>query len=212
MSNSIAKITAVGGSPLARPLKKYGSGLIPVYELEKSGLMRLLELKNGFYAFEGALHVRPLATPQDEGSLEVWNASAGWRSDYDGLADGCLFFAEDVFGSQFCVYEGGVATFDPETGEKAPLADDAEGWARKILDDYDVLTGYALAHEWQAKHGAIPRGQRLVPKIPFVLGGEFTIDNLFLLDDARAMRSRANLAVQIRDLPEGAAVEFKVTD
>jgi hypothetical protein len=205
MSNSIAKLAGIGGEPLCG-----APGAIE--GLEECGLMSLLRLKNGFYAFEGALHVLPYGPAQNELGLKEWNSSAGWRSDYQGLADDCFFFAEDVFGGQFCVHDGVVMSFDPETGDKCIIAADVEEWAHKILSEYEVLTGHPLAHEWQVRHGAIPHGQRLIPKIPFVLGGNFEVENLFLIEAARGMRSRANLAVQIKDLPEGSNVEFKVVD
>lgn len=37
------------------------------------------------------------------------------------------FFAEDVFGGQFCIKDSKVYTFDPETGSLGYLADDIEG-------------------------------------------------------------------------------------
>jgi hypothetical protein len=120
-----------------------------------------------------------------------------------------LFFAEDVLGAQFCVLDGAVMSFDPETGDKSFIAPSVLAWARRILHEGDVLTGYPLAHEWQTRNGPIKPRARLIPKTPFVLGGDFTIENLFLLEAAQAMRSRANLAIQIRDLPDGTNVAFK---
>lgn len=38
-----------------------------------------------------------------------------------------FFFAEDVFGGQFCIKDSKVYTFDPETGSLGYLADDIEG-------------------------------------------------------------------------------------
>jgi hypothetical protein len=81
-----------------------------------------------------------------------------------------------------------------------------------ILDDYEVLTGYPLAAEWQALNGRLPARQRLVPKVPFVAGGEFEIGNLYALDSVEGMCLRASLAVQIRDLPDGAKFRFTVRD
>jgi hypothetical protein len=179
---------------------------------ERSSIARLLQRKNGFYAFEGALHVRPTTSVMDEPGLAEWNSAGGWRATYGDLADGCFFFAEDVFGGQFCWCNDSVMSFDPETGEKTHVADDIEGWAAKVLAEYDVLTGYPIAHEWQVANGSLPPGHRLVPTIPFVLGGEYELENLFLLETARAMRSRGELAVQLRDLPEGTKVDFKVVD
>jgi hypothetical protein len=53
---------------------------------------------------------------------------------------------------------------------------------------------------------------RLMPQIPFVLGGRFSLSNLFALDAVRAMKTYANLALQIKDLPDGATVNFRVVD
>lgn len=212
MKDSIRKISSIGGDPLGRERGLVRADAACLDVLERSQLLRLLDLKNGFYAFENALHVFPSVSTDRECGLADWNSTAGWRASYQGLADGCFFFAEDVFGGQFCLFDGTVMSFDPETGEKRHLAANVEEWASRVLDEYDVLTGHSLAHEWQLKNGPIPSGKRLIPKVPFVLGGDFVVDNLFLLDSARAMRSRANLAVQIRDLPDGSQVTFRVVD
>jgi hypothetical protein len=77
---------------------------------------------------------------------------------------------------------------------------DFEGWAAAILDDFNALTGFPLAHEWQGANGQLAAGMRLVPKIPFVAGGEFSVENLCAPDSVRAMRLRGSIAVQIRDV------------
>jgi len=38
-----------------------------------------------------------------------------------------------------------------------------DGWARIVLDDYNVLTGYPLGKEWQQMHGRLAPGTRLLP-------------------------------------------------
>src|SRR5580698_6157623 len=50
-------------------------------------LFHMLEQKNGFYAFEYALHVFPLTSDPETG-LEGWNAESLWRNEYQDLADG----------------------------------------------------------------------------------------------------------------------------
>ena len=89
----------------------------------------------------------------------------------------CLFFAENLFGEQFCIFNGKIYLFDPETGDKEMVGNDFEEWAKSILDDYHFLTGYFLGRDWQAKNGSIPINNRLLPKIPFVCGPEFDLDN-----------------------------------
>ncbi|MFA1028501.1 hypothetical protein ALP10_01178 [Pseudomonas syringae pv. helianthi] len=173
-------------------------------------LLGMLRQRNGFYALESALHVLPTHSNQNEIGICDWNESTLWRSDYKGLADGCLFFAEDVFGGQFCIKDSKVYAFDPETGSLEYLADDIESWVQLLLSDYEVLTGYPLAHQWQKQNGQLPAGKRLLPKVPFVLGGEFVLDNLYLADAVEGMRFRADVASQIKDLPDGAQIRLNI--
>ena len=102
--------------------------------------------------------------------------------------------------------------FDPETGDREYVADTIDRWAAIVLDDYEAQTLWPLAHEWQAVHGPLASGQRLVPKTPFVLGGEYVIDNLYAADAVEAMRFYGNLATQLHDLPDGAQVRLKVVE
>jgi len=144
--------------------------------------------------------------------LESWNSESLWRHAYGDVVKNCLFFAEDVFGNQFCLRDAGVLAMDAETGELEKLAASLEGWAKLILDERDFRLGFPLAHAWQQAHGPIPPGRRLVPVTPFVLGGEYDISNLRAIDAPESMRFRGELASQIRDLPEGAQIQLKVTD
>jgi hypothetical protein len=98
----------------------------------------------------------------------------------------------------------------PESGEVTTLAGPLEDWACQILTDYEFLTGYPIAHEWQQKFGPLQAGMRLVPKTPFILGGEYTVDNLYALEAVEAMRVRGDLYRQTRHLPDGARVAIKV--
>lgn len=177
-----------------------------------SELNSLLGHVNGFYAFESALHVFPASSTGPSTGLQDWNASGLWRDAYSGMAEGYLFFAEDIFGGQFAIKDEVIYSFDPETGESSPVAESLEGWADAVLGDYEFLTGFPVAHEWQSLNGAIEDGARLIPKRPFVLGGEFSVENLYFLESVKAMRLRGDLAVQLRDLPDGATVKFKIVD
>lgn len=175
-------------------------------------LLKMLSQRNGFYSLEGALHVFPTHSSEKEIGLDRWNENTLWRDAYQGLTNNCLFFAEDIFGGQFCIKDNQIYTFDPETGALDYLADDIEGWAKAIVSDYEVLTGYPLAHQWQKRNGILPAGKRLLPKIPFVVGGEFTLDNLHLADAIEGMRFRAHIANQIKSLPDGAQIKITITD
>lgn len=175
-------------------------------------LLGMLKRRNGFYAYESALHVFPTHTCQAEISLEDWNKYGLWRGAYQELAEDCLFFAEDIFGGQFCIKSNEIFAFDPETGSLEYLAGNIEEWAKAIDDDYEMLTGYPLAHDWQELNGRIPLGSRLLPKTPFFAGGDFTLENLYLSDAVDGMKFRAEIANQIKNLPDGAHLEIKFSD
>lgn len=174
-------------------------------------LFHLLGQKNGFYAFEYALHVFPL-TADPETGLEGWNAESLWRNAYEDLAEGLLFFAEDALQDQFCLSNkmGGVYRFHAETGQTVLMAASVEEWTGVILANYRTETGWPLVHEWQEKNGRLPLGKRLMPKTPFFLGGEYKIENLWAGNPLEGMRFKADLAMQTRQLPEGAKVKLNV--
>lgn len=166
-------------------------------------LYSTLRQRDGFYAFESALHFYSMVY------LNAWNKSEGWRSLYD-LPDELTFFAEDIFGEQFCLYNSKIYRFNPETGELDEFSRTLEEWASNILQDYEVETGYLIAHEWQERRGGLQLGQRLVPVKPFVLGGKYEIENLQPMYSADGIAYRANIARQIRGLPDGTRVKLTV--
>lgn len=206
------KLVGLGGEALSSAPPTLSSDLHDLAGNSSEQLIDALSVKNGFYAFESALFVRPAMTTPGHMGLDGWNEPSLWKSHYDGEADEVLCFAEDVFGGQFCLATDGICFFEPETAELKPIARDLDGWAEALLSDYNFVTGFPIAHQWQEMHGALPAGSRLVPKIPFNLGGEYAVDNLHVLADAKAMRLMGDIAMQIKGLPEGTKVRLRTTD
>lgn len=191
------------------PLGPSAGGEVPAPGRGGQELRALLSARNGFFAFHSALHVfgHGQGVPAD---AVAWNAAGSWAAAYDGRADGLWCFAEDAFGCQFALRDGAVVGFDPETGDIEVVASDLEGWAAALLDDLEVRTGHPVAYAWQQQHGPLPTTCRLVPTIPFVLGGEFDVGNVHALDRLQGMELRASIARQIRDLPDGAPITLRV--
>ncbi len=210
MDRCLSKLASIAGPPLGEAALNLSEWLGE--SPQDVELAQLLAKRNGFFAFESALHVFHVGSEVVGVSLGDWNAEDLWRAGYEGITDGLTFFAEDIFGHQFAIGSGGVYRFDPETGERERIAADLKEWALLILGDYKVETGYPLAHEWQRLHGPLPVGKRLVPKLPFVLGGEFSVDNLHAQDAVEAMCYRASIATQLRDLPDGATIRLQVVE
>lgn len=200
VADAIRRLVEIGTSPLGEDI---GDGR-PVH----SALLPLLRTKNGFYAFESALLVRP--SGGGVGSIEWWNNEQTWWKSYAGLPKGLHFFAEDVFGFQYSVDDSGFFSFDPETAELEFVGATASDWASAILDDSDMLTGYPLAHEWQVRHGALAPGYRLAAALPFMLGGEYSVEALRAKSDVALAEFRAMIYSRVKDLPDGAQVSIRI--
>lgn len=210
--NDLYKLLSISSSSLSNHKPEISEKMRELAGSLADDLVIMLCQRNGFYAFERSLHVFPTHSSYNEIGLDDWNDDSLWRSRYNHLSYQCLFFGQDIFGHQFCIKQDRIFIFDPETGSLEHISDDFEGWARVIVSNYNSITGYSIAHEWQKENGPIPSKKRLIPKIPFVFGGEFSIENLYLGDAVEGMRSRANIAKQIIDLPDGTQVKFHVTE
>ncbi|QDQ29422.1 SMI1/KNR4 family protein [Chitinimonas arctica] len=168
----------------------------------------MLGRKNGLYAFESALHIFPAGFQNGVMDISTWNSAELWRSYYQDLADGHLFFAEDIFGFQFSIRNDGIYSFNSESGAAEKIADSIEEWAALVLNDYEFQTGFPFAHEWQLANRPLLAHERLFPKYPFVLGGKYELGNLVSSNAVYGMQFRGYVADQIKDLPEGTRVEL----
>lgn len=183
-------------------------------ELSKD-LLATLWQENGFFDPVHALHLFPAGSVSLQSGgydLASWNRGDLWRQEYGPDGQGFLFFAEDVFGEQFAMKKDRIYRFDPETAAATEIAEDLEGWAATLIANYNVETGYPLAYEWQQRHGPLQPWKRLVPIIPFALGGEYKLDNLHAIDAVEGMRFRADIWKQCRHLPAGTKVRLQIDD
>lgn len=208
MPGRLKRLLSIASPPFRPSLPAMPQLLASRGELGRE-LYDMLGMVNGFFAFESALHVFPLG-PGEDTDLETWNSVSLWRSGYGELTQGLLFFAEDSFGHQFAIRDSSIVSFNPETAEATGLASSLEDWAERILDDYEALTGYPLVHQWQQRHGPIPRDHRLTPRLPFIVGGDYSLSNLYLARSVSLMRFNASLAQQIKNLPDGVPISLKI--
>jgi hypothetical protein len=211
LNTNLRQLIDLGGDALGPPLAQSPT-LLTQAGKRGAELAALLTQKNGFLAFEGALQVFPVGPVSEGYDLERWNSIELWRQAYGDMADDALFFAEDIFGEQFCIRDDHIHRFNPETGQSKEIAYTLREWAERILVNYSMETGYILAHTWQQQHGPLPLGARLVPPIPFVAGGNHEIDNLVAIDAVEGMLFRADIARQIRDLPDGSRIRLVIKE
>lgn len=169
---------------------------------------------NGGYYWGGALLIRPVVTTHPAiSSVSDWNLEGLWRCEYDSACSGLVFFAEDAFGTQFAVdSKGAVFQFDPETASRTEVAPSIDRWAEVILGDWEIMTGYPVLEAWQREHGPLAPGHRLIPRTPFMLGGDFHSTNMIAKPDAVGMRIRAELWRLTKDIPDGQSIVFRVEE
>lgn len=118
-------------------------------------------------------------------------------------------FAADLFGDFWiALQDGTVRKVLTETVEIDGDEDreSLDAWAEAILADPDVEVGEKFAFAWAEENGPIPNGKRLTGRTPFVMGGDYSFDNIYAIDFAELMAVRLHVGLQIRDLPDGARV------
>ncbi|WP_424186515.1 SMI1/KNR4 family protein [Actinokineospora sp. G85] len=202
--SAIEELARRGRGPLGPPVAvEVGEGL-------PGELSALLSATNGFAVFNYGVQVFHRGQGGLGPELGAWNGFATWKHTYGGLADDLLCFAQDLFGVQFAI-EGGrrVSRFDPETGELRTIGDSLEDWAEWLLAEPDRRGTRSFATRWQDEHGPLGHDERLLPRTLFVLGGEYTDDNLTVCDAVTAMRVRGPIARQVHDLPDGTAISLR---
>jgi len=167
----------------------------------------ILKIKNGFYAFDNALHVfSDLGTDTEPGIYE-WNGQSCWKSYYGRLAPPGVCFAEDAYGNQFCWLHGKIRLFNADTGlrnqrswrEIEIIAESMEEWAEIILQAPTLWTGQVVAQDWQKIHSVLRRGHRLLRQVPFQWQGERSATNVESRPGVEAMRRMGEFAVSMLD-------------
>ena len=169
----------------------------------------LFQACGGLTAFQGGLRV---FGPQDGElcSFERWNDAASWRTEYRRLAAGLEFFAEDFLGNQFAFDGEFVVEFMAETGERIPFATSFLEWLERILANPDDELSLWLLNAWISNQ-RLSRNDHLCPKIPFIMGGVSSVENLYALNRVKSMVFKGSIAVQIDGLPSGTPIRLNVS-
>jgi hypothetical protein len=82
-----------------------------------------------------------------------------------------------------------------------------------MCSEFEVQTGYRVAHEWQMSRSPLKAGNRLVPIYPFVTSeGTYDLSNLYESNAAAGMLCRADFARQIRAVPDGGRIRIVPTN
>ena len=156
----------------------------------------LIALKRPFVAFSGSLLV-----PGDAPRISELACDCG-------LPDSRLaLFGLDVFACPFGVSDDGtIFRLDPESGAFEARWSSLDSWC-DWLEVQGWIEGEVLT-EWEAMNGPIGMAERLLPRVPFVLGGVADVDNLVAAPWALALEEYRWLRGQLQAYPEGTRVRL----
>ncbi|MCW5547562.1 MAG: hypothetical protein KIT44_01215 [Opitutaceae bacterium] len=158
-------------------------------------------------AFSGALHFYAPGAPAEYDNLESRNASL--KTLYPESTGKWLLFAEEIFGNQFgcCGTEYGM--FDLEDGTWSTIAKSFDAFLIAVLGKPNFYTGESLLREWTHTHAPLKMGQQLCPRLPFIAGGEYSLDNVYPLNWEKNIKLRHSVFEQIKNLPDGTKIEVR---
>jgi hypothetical protein len=91
------------------------------------------------------------------------------------------------------------------------VADSFEDWVNIVMDDPDYYLGYTFVQNADFQTiKKLGEGYRMGATMPFVLGGEYNMENLRLKNYKENLKFNASIAHQISDVPDGTPIQFKI--
>lgn len=168
-------------------------------------LAALLRLKNGFILHSGALHVRgAVRNPHWHSLRNAWAGENSFTTQYEDILPTDIPFAQDLFGNQFLLREERVIKLNAETGEIGEKADSLKTFLAGVEQDIEHYLNLPLSH-------TLEPGQLLFAYPPFCAKESANGSLLKACPAKEVISIHADLARQIRNIPNGARIRFRTT-
>jgi len=169
----------------------------------------LLEVVNGYVAYHGGLHVRGACMLPEWHSLRAaWFGEDAIHRLFPVVSPDDVPFAEDAMGDQFLIRRDVVWRLDAETGAIASTNLRLNEFDEAARADPDHFLQLAPLHQFLSEGGRLEPGQLLSVYPPFVFeesAGSVSMKAVATLERRRYL---ADLARQLRDVPDGASTRF----
>ncbi len=171
--------------------------------------LAFIDKVNGGFFFGRSLLLYPFLKANEYPSIFYINEAL--TKLYGSLVNGLISFAQDVFGNQFCfdTANNHVVMFTIEDAGRTIMADSCNGWLDVLASDVDFYTGKPYAAMWLAEND-LAINQVICPKIPFIIGGDYKIDNFYAASFPDFLAFHADFTKQIHQLPNGTKVGINV--
>ncbi len=172
--------------------------------------LEFIKTTNGGYFYNNSLLVFGFAEYEEN----QWNSvymNTILNDNYQKLVGELYFFAQDIFGNPFAFRGKEVVFLNLESAEIEVIANNFNDWLDELNNDIDFYTGKSLALELNTiQRTQLTNNKRLSPKYPFILGGEYMLDNLVLKSYKENIIYNAEIANQVYNLPEGSEIKIKI--
>lgn len=183
-------------------------GDIPA-EIQEQSYIDFLLTYNGGYYFNNSLHLYGLGAVNDWSDLMKMNELI--NDLYGDIVDVRYFFGEDIFGNLFAQTRDGCIILNIESAAIEQLGNNFHEWVSILLDDSDYLSGRSLTDEMQNNEiEDLSNGFRLCPRYPFVIGGEYTMKNLYLKYYKNNLEYNSAIAHQVINLSDGQEIKLNI--
>lgn len=178
-----------------------------------ANLAGLLQQLNGFIQFHGGIHVRGACRHPSWHSLrDAWVGAHAFHSLYPAVHLEDIPFAEDCLGDQFLLRDGRVLRLAAETGELQALDLGLAEFFHAIQADPIEFLALEPLLQFQRDGGVLEPGQLLAACPPFCTEQAAEGVHLAAISANERRRFLADFAAQIRDVPEGGKIVFKLSE
>ena len=180
--------------------------------VDDSAYSQYIKSCNGGLYFSGSLWIYSRVSESEDFSLT--NENEIIKKSYDfvkDIAQKCAF-ACDAFNNQFLFSSKGIEYMDIETGECQFFARNFSDWVQAINENSDYLTGepyYASLLQSKEMKGS-DYYRRILANRPFVIGGDFALENMRLSDMREHVAFNSHLARQLHNLPDKTNVRISL--
>jgi len=167
------------------------------------------EAGNGGFFLDSSLQFYSFITEENYQNIDLVNDI--FLKAYGKYSMGIRTIGQDVFGNQFVydVYTQKFLLFNIETAYKEELAKNFKGFVETLVTDIEYYSGRSFILNW---NNEIQFNQRLCPKKPFVIGGEYNNDNFYASTFPKYLEFFADIARQIHELPDGTPIKLKIIE
>lgn len=167
------------------------------------------KLLNGGMFFGGSLILYSFGATDSYAQISEVNKTL--NKEFGSLFKELFAFGQDIFGNQFCFESGttNIIFFGIEDGDRKIMNGSFKDWLATMENDSDFYTGYPYLHRWKNSY-QLRDDERLCPKIPFIIGGEYEMDNFYTCSFPNYIGINASIAKQIFDLPDGQEIKLAI--